>query len=165
MGTSIIKIEIKNNVCISYNDHWSLSKWPILLLQNFDAYFIRFQFYLKYSACVCVCVGKRNVFFKKGNIFIRLHHNYFDNLIDVLFVCLSILTRWPFTHLFCWVRLSMRFCNCSRDTGLGGNITPPSNELSDSHGLSIAIAWLKLSLEEQREWKWNLNNANDQNRH
>lgn len=42
-------------------------------------------------------------------------------------------------YLFCWVRLSMRFCNCSRDTGLGGSITPPSNELSDSHGLSIAM--------------------------
>lgn len=46
--------------------------------------------------------------------------------------------RWLF-YLFCWVRLSMRFCNCSRDTGLGGSITPPSRELSDSHGLSIAM--------------------------
>lgn len=47
---------------------------------------------------------------------------------------------WPGIHsiyLFCWVRLSMRFVNCSRDTGLGGSIAPPSNELSDSHGLSI----------------------------
>ena len=37
----------------------------------------------------------------------------------------------------------MRFCSCSRDIGLGGNIedeSPPSNEHSDSHGeLSMAM--------------------------
>lgn len=31
----------------------------------------------------------------------------------------------------------MRFCNCSLETGLGGNMVPPSNELSDSQGLSM----------------------------
>lgn len=64
-----------------------------------------------------------------------------------------------FKTLLCWFKLSMRFCNCSRDTGDGGAIellkAAPSREHSDSDceqgellSMASALTSCKFSINE-----------------